>query len=123
MPLSVHTAAGPIERVGLALVCNSDPWTYLGARPVRPCPTASFDTGLDLFGLRRLGTVATLRNLRQILSSQPRPVGEAVLSLRDQSCFTLSAEAPTAFQLDGDDLGDRSRVEFRSVPQALAVVI
>ena len=123
MPLTVHTAAGPIERVGLALVCNSDPWTYLGGRPVRPCPTANFDTGLDLFGLRRLGTVATLRHLRQILSSRPRPVGAAVLSLRDQSCFSLSADVPMAFQLDGDDLGDRSRVEFRSVPKALDVVI
>ena len=42
---------------GLALVCNSDPWTYLGPRPVRPCPTASFEDGLDLFGLRSLGTL------------------------------------------------------------------
>ncbi|MBW3641007.1 MAG: diacylglycerol kinase family lipid kinase [Actinobacteria bacterium] len=123
MPMTVHTAAGPIDRVGLALVCNSDPWTYLGGRPVRPCPTASFDTGLDLFALRRLGTVDTLRNLRQVLSDRPQPVGGAALSLCDQTGFTLSADAPMAFQLDGDDLGDRTRVEFRSMPRALDVVI
>lgn len=123
MPVAVHTDTGPVERVGLALVCNSDPWTYLGGRPVRPCPTASFDTGLDLFGLRQLGTIGTLRHLRQILSTRPRPVGGDVLSLRDQTGFTLSADAPTAFQLDGDDLGDRLSVEFRSVPQALEVML
>jgi diacylglycerol kinase family enzyme len=38
--ITVHADGREPERVGLALVCNSDPWTYLGPRPVRPCPTA-----------------------------------------------------------------------------------
>jgi diacylglycerol kinase family enzyme len=111
------------EQLGLALVCNTAPWTYLGNRPVLPCPDASFDTGLDVFGLRRLGVVSTLRQLRQILSAQPKLRGRQLLSLHDLDGFTVSTAAPLPFQLDGDDLGERTSVTFRSVPRALDVIV
>ncbi len=122
LPLTVTPLDGPEERLALALVCNADPWTYFGPRPVRPCPAASFELGLDLFGLRSLGTVSTLRHLRQILASDGRPRGRAVYALHDQEGFTITTERPAALQLDGDDLGDRSKVAFRSVPRALEVL-
>jgi diacylglycerol kinase family enzyme len=121
--MTVQVGDEQAERIGLALVCNTTPWTYLGPRPVRPCPRASFDTGLDLFGLRRLGTVSTLRHLRQILLADPRPSGRDVLALHDLERFVLRADRPLAFQVDGDDLGDRAQVAFRSVPRALDVVV
>lgn len=121
--ITVHADGHEPERIGLALVCNSDPWTYLGRRPVRPCPDASFDLGLDLFGLRSLGAITTLRHLRQILSSRPRPRGRAVLALHDSPGFRLVADAPLALQVDGDDLGDRTEVVFRAVPDALEVLV
>lgn len=121
--ITVHADGHEPERIGLALVCNSDPWTYLGPRPVRPCPAASFDLGLDLFGLRSLGTVTTLRHLRQILSTRPRPRGRAVLSLHDAPGFRLTTDRPMALQVDGDDLGDRTEVVFRAVPRALDVLV
>jgi len=123
MPLTLQVPGTDDEHVGLALICNSDPWTYLGPRPVRPCPTASFDTGLDLFALRSLGTVSTLRHLRQILSPRPRPQGRAVVSLHDCPGFTITSDEPMALQVDGDDLGDRTKVVFRSFPGALDVVV
>jgi diacylglycerol kinase family enzyme len=121
--ITVHADGLEPTRIGLALVCNSDPWTYLGPRPVRPCPTASFEDGLDLFGLRSLGTLTTLRHLRQILSAHPRPHGKAVFALHDVTGFRLTADRPMALQVDGDDLGDRSEVVFRGVPGALDVVV
>jgi diacylglycerol kinase family enzyme len=121
--MTVQVGDGEPERIGLALVCNTTPWTYLGPRPVQPCPEASFDSGLDLFALRRLGTVSTLRHLRQILATDPRPHGRHLLQLHDEDGFVLRADRPLAFQLDGDDLGDRTSVVFRSVPRALEVVV
>jgi diacylglycerol kinase family enzyme len=121
--MTVQVGDGEPERIGVALVCNTTPWTYLGPRPVQPCPQASFDTGLDLFGLRRLGTVTTLRALRQILSTHPRPHGRHQLHLHDEDGFVLRADRPLAFQVDGDDLGDRTSVTFRAVPRALDVVV
>ncbi len=123
MPLTLQVPGADDQHVGLALICNSDPWTYLGPRPVRPCPTASFDTGLDLFALRSLGTVSTLRHLRQILSPRPRPRGRAVVSLHDSPGFMITSDEPMALQVDGDDLGDRTKVVFRSFPGALDVVV
>ncbi|MCW2667954.1 MAG: Diacylglycerol kinase [Frankiales bacterium] len=111
------------QPLGLALVCNSDPWTYLGTRPVRPCPQASFDTGLDLFGLTGLGAVTTLRYLRQILSREPRLRGRAVVQAHDVDELVLTARHPVPLQVDGDDLGDRTRVVLRAVPRALSVVV
>ncbi len=107
----------------MALVCNSDPWTYLGPRPVRACPDASFDTGLDLFGVRRLTTVATLRHLRQILATGARPAGRTLLQVHDADELRLTAAVPVALQVDGDDLGDRTAVRLRSVPNALDVLV
>ena len=121
--MTVSLGSGSPERIGLALVCNTTPWTYLGARPVQPCPGASFDSGLDLFALRRLGTASTLRHLRQILAPDPHPHGRQVLSLHDAPEFVVRADRPLAFQVDGDDLGDRSEVVFRSVPRALDVIV
>jgi diacylglycerol kinase family enzyme len=122
-PITLETPGAAPQRMALALVCNSDPWTFLGSRPVRPCPQASLETGLDLFGLTRLGTLTTLRHLRQILAAEPRPRGRRVRLEHDLPRFTLSADRALAFQVDGDDLGDRTRVEFRAVPYALDVVV
>jgi diacylglycerol kinase family enzyme len=122
-PLTLTRPGAEPEQLGLALVCNTAPWTYLGRRPVLPCPDASFDTGLDLFGLRKLGTVSTLRHLRQILSRSPRVRGRQLLSLHDVDEFTVSAAEPLPFQLDGDDLGERTSVTFRAVPHALDVIV
>ncbi|GAC1440162.1 MAG: diacylglycerol kinase family protein [Mycobacteriales bacterium] len=122
-PLTLTRQGAEPEQLGIALVCNTAPWTYLGRRPVLPCPAASFDTDLDVFGLRKLGTVTTLRNLRRILSAEPRLRGRQVLSLHDLPALTVSSREPLPFQLDGDDLGERTSVTFRSVPAALDIIV
>ena len=53
------------------IIQNTAPWTYLGDRPVNPCPDASFETGLDLMAMRALHVPATTRAMAQILSRRP----------------------------------------------------
>jgi diacylglycerol kinase family enzyme len=109
--------------VYMCIVSNTSPWTYLGRRPVRPNPSASFDAGLDLLALRSLGTVATLRTLRQMLANRSEPPrGRSVLAGHDLSAVQLRAERPVAFQLDGEYVGEAEEVTIRSVPRALRVV-
>lgn len=117
--LTVELPDGGTLRLALALICATDPWTYLGNRPVRPCPDASFDTGLDLFGLTRAPTPVVLRHLSQILRGGPH--GKRVVLLHDLASFTVTGDGPLPFQLDGDELGDRTSVVLRSVPSALQV--
>ncbi len=108
----------------LAIVSNAAPWTYLGRRPVNPSPQAGFDRGLDVFALRTLGTFPTLNALRQMLGTgSGSPAGKHILGLHDQPGFTFRAARPVAFQVDGEYVGERECVAFRSVPGALRVIV
>jgi diacylglycerol kinase family enzyme len=112
----------PVEGLSLAIVQNTSPWTYFGNRPIDPSPDAAFEKGLDLFALRGLGTAATLRHSAQLLSGRRPPHGKHVVALHDVGELTLTADRPVAHQVDGEYLGDRMTVTFRSVPAALCVL-
>jgi diacylglycerol kinase family enzyme len=112
----------PVAGLATAIVQNTAPWTYLGERAVNACPEASFDTGLDLMAMHVLRVPSTTRTITQIFSRDPEPRGRRVLSLHDVESFTLTSTRPMAFQLDGDYLGEREKVQFNAVPRALRVV-
>jgi diacylglycerol kinase family enzyme len=115
---------GEQPEVGLAtvIVQNAAPWTYLGDRPVNPCPDASFETGLDVMAMRELHVPSTTRTVQQILARRPHPHGKRILNAHDLDAFTLRADHPMAFQLDGDYLGEREKIQFHSIPDALRIV-
>jgi diacylglycerol kinase family enzyme len=106
----------------LGIVSNASPWTYLGQRPVNASPRAGFDTGLDLFAMRKLGTLRTLNVVRQMLGDGG-PAGRHIVSLHDQDALTFRAARPVAFQVDGEYVGEREHVMLRSIPNALRVLV
>jgi len=106
----------------LGIVSNASPWTYLGQRPVNASPRAGFDTGLDLFAMRKIGTMRTLNAVRQMLSDKG-PAGRHVVSLHDQDVLAFRAVRPVAFQVDGEYVGEREHVMLRSIPNALRVLV
>jgi len=105
------------------IIANGAPWTYFGERPVDPCPLAKFDGGLDVLAMRKLKTVSTLRVVRQMFDSKPRLRSRAAFQVHDAQEFTLTSDRPLAYQLDGDYLGEVEKLTFRSVPDALSVVV
>jgi diacylglycerol kinase family enzyme len=107
----------------LGIVSNASPWTYLGERPVNASPKAGFDTGLDLFAMRKMGTLGTLNALRQMLGGDGGPGGRHVVSLHDQDALSFRAVRPVAFQVDGEYVGEREHVMLRSIPNALRVLV
>jgi diacylglycerol kinase family enzyme len=104
------------------IVQNTAPWTFLGDRPIHPNPDASFDLGLDVLALRVLRVPSTMRTVAQILSIDAEPHGKRVVHHHDLSEFTVTSGTPQAFQLDGDYLGEREKVRFAAVPEALRVI-
>ncbi|MEV0649824.1 diacylglycerol kinase family protein [Phytomonospora sp. NPDC050363] len=108
--------------LAMAIVQNTAPWTYIGGRAVNPNPKASFDSGLDVMGLHALTTPATVRTAGQLLFGGDGPHGKQVVTLHDLGEFTLKSERPQPFQLDGDYVGERESVKFRSIPGALKVL-
>ncbi|MEV5318378.1 diacylglycerol kinase family protein [Streptomyces sp. NPDC052687] len=109
----------------LSIVSNTAPWTFLGNRPMYASPKASFDTGLDVFGLSRLSTASVARYGTQLLTSSPErgPQGKHAVSLHDQTEFTLHSKVPLPLQMDGDHLGLRTSVTFTGVRRALRVIV
>ncbi|MEU8568435.1 diacylglycerol kinase family protein [Streptomyces pathocidini] len=114
-----------IENLALSIICNTAPWTYLGNRPVYAAPGASFDTALDVLGLRHLSSAAMTRYATQLLISSPErgPKGKHAVTLHDLTDFTLHSQAPLPFQMDGDHLGLRKSVKFTGVRRALRVIV
>jgi diacylglycerol kinase family enzyme len=113
----------PDPNLATVIVQNTSPSTYIGSRRVDACPDASFDTGLDLVALRALTPIATSRFMFQllVLTGKKGPTGKHVLRRHDLAEFTLLANEPVAFQVDGEYLGEREKVRFTSVPSALRV--
>jgi diacylglycerol kinase family enzyme len=112
-----------IEGVYFTLVTNTAPWTYLGDRPIDPTPAAGFSTGLDVVAPRSMGVVSTLRLIRQALLAPTDRSTKRLVRLHDVADFTVRASRPMAFQVDGDHLGTRETVRFRSYPDVLRVVV
>ena len=113
----------PISGVYFVFVSNSSPWTYANDRPMYTNPGTSFETGLGVFGVTRLKVVPSLRLVGQMFSKQPKLEGEQVVRDDDAACMRVSCTGdPMASQFDGDYLGVREQMTFRSVPDALDVV-
>lgn len=122
-PLTIEMAGQDPVEARTAFISNTDPWTYLGPWPVRLNPGCSFDGGLGLFALRSLGLVTVLSQLAQALSILDYRRGRHLIHHNNLPKLSISCEVPVNFQIDGDLVGERTRVEFLSVPQALTVVL
>jgi diacylglycerol kinase family enzyme len=121
-PITAESAGVDLPPLFMAVLANTAPWTYLGARPILATPDAGFDSGLDLFALSTLRLVPVWRTVGRLLANSRRLERDrGVLIRHDLPEITLSGACPVAFQVDGDYLGTRERVTFRSVPAALRV--
>jgi diacylglycerol kinase family enzyme len=113
----------PVTGLFMGVVTNSSPWTYVGSRPVSPAPHFDFNSGLDLFALRRLRTLTTLAALSHMMrTTDELPSGRDVVSAAALTQLTFQAQRPIAFHIDGEYLGETEGVAFRFVPDALCVV-
>jgi diacylglycerol kinase family enzyme len=112
-----------IEGVFVAILQNTTPWTYLGSLPITPCPDASFDTGIDLFAVRRMSVATALRLARRMIAgSRAGSTARSLTIAHDLQRLAVTASRPVALQVDGEGLGTVSHVEVTSVPRALAVI-
>jgi diacylglycerol kinase family enzyme len=122
-PIQAKLADGTeLPPLFMAILANTSPWTFLGNRPIVATPEAGFDSGLDLFGVSSFAAIPAWTTVgRLIAGSSKVGQGRGELLRHDLSEVTLLAQRPVAFQVDGDYLGPRERVTFRSVPDALRV--
>lgn len=112
------------ERTGLymAIGQNAGPFTYLREREFRVCPDVELDRGLDLFALDSMKVRTVVRSLLQALSSGRHVRGRHALYIRDQARILVESDIPLPVQMDGEYIGERTRLDLEVVPDALSVL-
>jgi diacylglycerol kinase family enzyme len=111
-----------VSNLRSAVCCNTNPYTYLREWPAQLCPGADLQAGLDLLGLTRLSLPSLLRLARTVLTSPDVDHLRSVRLWHDCESFTLTSPTPLALQVDGDFIGETTRVELRAIPNALTLV-
>jgi diacylglycerol kinase family enzyme len=111
----------PVSGLFLGIAANTAPWTYFRTKPIVLTADVSFDTGLDLVAMRRMGIAGTLWSVSGMITSNGVR-GRSVSTFRDLREFRLAGEVELPLQVDGDYLGERTSATFRAVPSALRVI-
>jgi diacylglycerol kinase family enzyme len=112
-----------VDDIYFTIVANTDPWTYVGRRPLRPTPEATLDNGLALYARRRMGTVGMLFSMARLSGAHPRIGRRGAFVAADLEGLTVFADEPLPVQVDGDYLGTREKLVFTSTSRAVNVLI
>jgi diacylglycerol kinase family enzyme len=106
-----------------AVISNSDPYAYVGHRPLRIAPDASLDIALTV-------TVLTSLRLPLVLRAAASAVGKIdflatspeIVQIADVGTVSVRADDPFPWQVDGDYLGEVEHLEISHRPDCLTVV-
>ena len=104
------------------IVLNTNPYTYLGNRPLDLSPAATFDRGLVVVTFRTMGAAAILGSLAGALKGGGVKATKHLDEHIDVSRVVVEHATPFPYQLDGDYLGETNRLEFTHVPDAVRLV-
>lgn len=105
-----------------AIVLNTNPYTYLGNRPLDLSPAATLDRGLVVVAFRTLRVAPILRGLGSALRGGGVTTSEHLVEWTDVDQMSVEHDTPFPYQVDGDHLGDVTRLDFRHVPDAVRLV-
>ena len=122
---------GPMEEGRFAVVLNSDPYTYLGRRPIHLAPDIDADAGLTVVLFTRLSARSLTGVLGRALGSGRRvarhphvTVHSGVSRLEVVAGVPAGLDSgPVPHQVDGDYLGPAEKLAVEHVPACLDVVI
>ncbi|WP_307851706.1 diacylglycerol kinase family protein [Williamsia sp. CHRR-6] len=111
----------PVTGVHFVFVSNSNPWTFIGERPVLTNPGTTFDSGLGVFASRSMAFLRNLPLAAQLLTNRT-PTARHLFTDDDVESVRVVADEPIDMQMDGDFIGPRSDVAFAYCADRLEVV-
>ena len=107
-----------------SIVLNTNPYTYLGNRPLDLSHEATLDLPLVVVTFRTMSAVAILRSLAGALRGGGVRESEHLAEWTGVRHLEVTAvgDGAVGYQVDGDYLGETSRLEFDHVPDAVRLV-
>jgi diacylglycerol kinase family enzyme/molybdopterin converting factor small subunit len=113
--------AEPVEAVSV-LVGRTHPYTFFKRWGVKVTPNARMDGGLEVLTVKRLTRRSLARVAYQVLVSGNVVKRRNVDYRSDASRVEIEAARPSPVQVDGDYIGDLTRISVRLAPEALSVI-
>ena len=104
------------------IVLNTNPYTYLGNRPLDLSPAATLENGLVVITFTTMKVGAILGSLGGALRGGGVKPSESLDLHTDVEALTIANHLPFPYQLDGDYLGETKSLDFRHVPNAVRLV-
>jgi diacylglycerol kinase family enzyme len=104
------------------IVLNTNPYTYLGNRPLDLSPAATLERGLVAVTFRTMSATAILRSLAGALRGGGVPPSPHLDVHTDLTRLTIDHPTPFPYQVDGDYLGETRELQFAHVPDAVRIV-
>ena len=117
-------AATEVDDAVFSVILNTNPYTFLGNRPLDIAPWASLDTPLTAITIRSMRIDTILRVAGAAVAGGGR-VGRigVVDERRDVSSLEVTGFGPFPYQVDGDHLGQVERLVVRHEPDVLDMVL
>jgi diacylglycerol kinase family enzyme len=132
-PVRLRVQAGEQSAEGVtALAQNSDPFTYFASRPVRVCEGIELDDGKLAIGVLKRAAQRDMPTLIARLFSERGPAVhhrqiEHLAAVTEATVSSISetkdgVTRPFPVQVDGDYIGEKTRIELWVDPGALNVI-
>jgi diacylglycerol kinase family enzyme len=121
---TVRSSAGfDVGDAYFAICLNTNPYTYLGSRPISVLPEATIDgVGLGLVVFRSLAAGTLLRGAAAALGQGTLRGQPKVATATGVQTVHIEGRGPVPYQVDGDFLGEVASLEVDHHPEALRLV-
>jgi diacylglycerol kinase family enzyme len=106
-----------------SIVLNTNPYTYLGNRPLDLVPEATLDRGLASVTFKTLKFAPLIRAVGSALGGSDIRRHRSLDVRTDLSELLVESDRPFPYQVDGDFLGETTRLELRHTPAAMRLVL
>jgi diacylglycerol kinase family enzyme len=122
---AVHHADGSVIDDGYFGVClNTNPYTFLGNRPLNVAPGLGLDDPLTMLTLRTLALGPLLGAAASVLGQGARLPRQRCVDHRSGVREVLvTGHGPFPYQVDGDYLGETERLALRHEPDTLTLLV
>ncbi len=106
-----------------SIVLNTNPYTYVGNRPLDLTPDAALDRQFVVITFRTLQLGHLLRGITAAIRGNGITPNDDLIVWNDVGEVSITHHTPFPYQVDGDYLGDVDRLELTHVPDAVRLLV